>query len=72
LLEKNRGSGAMTNPATLTDFIQYCDKNYPATRNELILWDHGGGTISGYGYDEKNAGSGSMTLPLRQPIPGKA
>ncbi len=64
LLEKNRGSGAMTNPATLTDFIQYCVKNYPATRNELILWDHGGGTISGYGYDEKNAGSGSMTLPL--------
>ena len=63
LLEKDRGSKAMTVPATLTDFITYCKKNYPADRNELILWDHGGGTVSGFGYDERVRNSGSMTLP---------
>ena len=61
-LESNLGSVSMTDPATLTSFIQYCAKNYPANRNELILWDHGGGSISGYGYDEKFTQSGSMNL----------
>ena len=61
LLESNQGSKAMTDPDNLASFIQYCSKNYPASRNELILWDHGGGSVSGYGYDEKN-NSGSMGL----------
>ena len=61
-LNKNAGNGAMTSPKTLSSFIQFCSKNYPASRNMLILWDHGGGSISGYGYDEKTRGAGSMTL----------
>ncbi len=61
-LEKDMGSAVMTDPATLTGFIKYCGSNYPADRNMLIFWDHGGGSISGYGYDEKNPKSGSMTL----------
>ncbi|MBR5430395.1 MAG: peptidase C11, partial [Firmicutes bacterium] len=61
-LVENDGSNVMTNPATLSRFIKYCTENYPANRNELILWDHGGGSISGYGYDEKNPRSGSMGL----------
>ena len=61
-LEKDMGSKAMTDPATLTGFIKYCSTNYPADRNMLIFWDHGGGSISGYGYDEKNPRSGSMSL----------
>ena len=61
-LEKDMGTDAMTKPATLTKFISYCAKNYPANRNMLIFWDHGGGSLSGYGYDEKNASSGSMSL----------
>ena len=61
-LVKDDGRDPMTKPATLTRFIQYCTKNYPANRNMLILWDHGAGSISGYGYDEKNATAGSMTL----------
>lgn len=63
LLEKNRGSAAMTKPETLTDFINYCKTNFPANRNELILWDHGGGTVSGFGYDEREKTAGAMTLP---------
>ena len=61
-LEADLGAQAMTKPATLTSFIQWCAQNYPANRNELILWDHGGGSVSGYGYDEKFKNSGSMTL----------
>ncbi len=61
-LEDNMGTGAMTDPATLTSFIEYANKNYPANRNMLIFWDHGGGSVSGYGYDEKNPSAGSMDL----------
>ena len=56
------GKDSMVKPATLTRFIQYCTRNYPANRQALIFWDHGGGSISGYGYDEKNASLGSMGL----------
>ncbi len=62
LLEDNVGRSAMTSPDNLSDFIKYCNKNYPADRNMLIFWDHGGGSITGYGYDEKNPGASSMTL----------
>jgi len=61
-LVSDAGSAAMTKPETLASFIQWCAQNYPATRNELIFWDHGGGSVSGYGYDEKYASAGSMSL----------
>ncbi|MCQ2519774.1 MAG: clostripain-related cysteine peptidase [Lachnospiraceae bacterium] len=61
-LESDMGSKAMTDPATLTEFIKYCTKNYPANRQNLIFWDHGSGSISGYGYDEKFKTNGSMNL----------
>lgn len=59
-LEKNLGKKSMIDPNTLSDFIQYCASNYPANRYFLILWDHGGGSLSGFGYDQYF--SGSMTL----------
>ena len=62
LLVEDAGSVSMTDPNTLTSFIQWCNKNFPANRNQLIFWDHGGGSISGYGYDEKYSNSGSMDL----------
>ena len=61
-LIKDAGTSPMTDPENLGSYIQWCAANYPATRYELILWDHGGGPVSGYGYDEKNKRSGSMTL----------
>ena len=61
-LVEDAGSVAMTDPDTLVSFIKWCDKNFPANRNQLIFWDHGGGSISGYGYDEKFASTGSMDL----------
>ncbi|MBR2716886.1 MAG: peptidase C11, partial [Oscillospiraceae bacterium] len=61
-LEADLGQVSMTKPETLSSFIRWCAERYPANRNELILWDHGGGSVSGYGYDEKFKSSGSMSL----------
>ena len=61
-LEKDMGSSSMVNPDTLTAFIKYGKKNFPANRMCLIFWDHGGGSVSGFGYDEKVGHNQSMTL----------
>ena len=44
----------MSDPESLTDFILWAKKNYPADRYMLVLWDHGGGFASGYGVDILN------------------
>ena len=62
VLNSNAGNVSMTDPNTLASFISYCAKNFAANRYELIFWDHGGGSVSGYGYDQKFSSSGSMTL----------
>ena len=61
-LIENAGNAPMTDPENLASFIEWASDNFPANRNALIFWDHGGGSISGYGYDEKYQSSGSMTL----------
>ena len=61
-LEADMGNKVMTDPNTLSEFIRYCASKFPANRNELIFWDHGGGSVSGYGYDEKASSKGSMSL----------
>ena len=61
-LEQNAGNGSMVNPETLVSFIEYGKKHYPADRMCLIFWDHGGGSVSGFGYDEKIGHNQSMTL----------
>ncbi len=60
-LVADNGNKPMTDPNNLSGFIKYCSENFPANRNELILWDHGGGSVSGYGFDEKK-GNDSMDL----------
>ena len=45
-------SANMGSPETLAEFINYCTRNYPAEHYALILWDHGGGPLWGYGSDE--------------------
>ncbi len=61
LLEDNLGKKSMVNPNTLSDFIQYSAAHYPANRYALVFWDHGGGTLSGFGYDQLFPND-SMTL----------
>lgn len=47
LSSQNMGSSA-----TLASFLDFGRRNYPADSYSLILWDHGGGPIGGYGHDE--------------------
>ena len=44
----------MGDSQTLSDFLTWGVKNYPADHMALILWDHGGGSISGVCFDERN------------------
>lgn len=46
----------MADPRTLADFIAFGRENFPADRYMLVLWDHGGGTVGGYAYDERFGG----------------
>ena len=52
LLEEEKTKVSMTDEDELSDFIRYCAKKAPADRYILVFWDHGGGSVSGYGYDE--------------------
>lgn len=42
----------MGNPNTLEYFLDYTTTNYPSGNYSLILWNHGGGPLIGYGLDE--------------------
>ena len=42
----------MASSKTLTGFIDYVYENYESDLYDLILWDHGGGPLGGYGQDE--------------------
>lgn len=44
----------MGDASTLSTFLNYGFKNYKAEEYSLILWDHGGGPIYGFGLDEHN------------------
>ena len=55
------GQQNMTDPQTLAAFVRFCEQNYPANRNILVFWDHGGGTLGGYGSDEHYP-DGTMSL----------
>ncbi|WP_322052534.1 clostripain-related cysteine peptidase [Paraburkholderia bannensis] len=58
------GKTSMVESATLSDFIVWAKKNYPAQNYRLIMWDHGGGPI-GFGPDEIFPGP-VLTLPKLQ------
>ena len=51
----------MTDPKTLTTFIDYVYEHYESDLYDLVLWDHGGGPIQGYGHDE-NYNTSAMSL----------
>lgn len=62
LIKDDLGQLDCTLSGTLSDFIDYGKKNFPADRYMLILWDHGGGPVYGFGYDEWQSDESSLTL----------
>lgn len=51
LLAQHSTDKPMSDPETLTFFLDYCYAQYPADRYDLIMWDHGGGPAYGFGED---------------------
>lgn len=60
------GKVDMGAPATLSDFIAWSKKQYPAGSYKLLMWDHGGGWW-GFGGDEntRDATGGKSSLSLK-------
>lgn len=52
-LVDQRPLASMGEADTLSDFIEWGVKNYPADNIGLVLWNHGGGSISGVCFDER-------------------
>lgn len=57
---EDRGNISMVENSEVEDFIKWTVKNYPADRYGFIFWDHGGGTMAGFGTDSLH--EGSLTL----------
>ena len=51
----------MSHADTLSDFIKWAGEKYPAKKNMLLLWDHGGGSLSGMIVDENY---GNTIMPV--------
>ncbi len=62
LVKDGMGQLDCTQSSTLSDFIDFGKKNYPADRYMLIFWNHGGGPVYGFGYDEWQEDMESLTL----------
>lgn len=61
LLESYPTINNMVDPENLTYFLQYGYDNFKAEKYSLIFWNHGGGPIYGYGFDEYNK-TDSLTM----------
>ena len=53
---------SMTDSSTLKEFISYVYDNYKTDLYDLILWDHGGGPIYGFGQDEVSGENDTLTI----------
>ncbi len=62
LIRDNLGQLDCTAKKTLSEFIGYCKENYPAERYIFQFWDHGGGPVYGFGYDEWQSEDASLTI----------
>jgi hypothetical protein len=67
-LQDRQPSASMAAESTFADFLKWGTANFPADHYMLVIWDHGGGSITGvcqddiYPYDSKG-GADSLTLP---------
>lgn len=52
---------SMGSEETLSSFLNFAKENYPAKKTGFILWNHGGGSVTGAAFDE-NFGGDSLTL----------
>ncbi|MDY6321404.1 MAG: clostripain-related cysteine peptidase [Succinivibrio sp.] len=60
-LIRDMRKASMAAPSTLAKFLSFCRDEVRADHKILILWDHGGGSVHGFGSDE-SYGDQSMSL----------
>ena len=53
-------AASMAKSETLSDFVTWGTKNYPADHYMIILWDHGGGSVIGVCNDELFPGTSEL------------
>lgn len=51
-LEQNLGLVSMVEAETVSEFLSWSVRKFPADRYGVIFWNHGGGTVLGFGDDE--------------------
>ena len=61
-------SASMGDPATLSKFLNFAVENYPADSYGLVLWDHGGGPMVGFGVDTLYKGDGLTVFELEEAL----
>ncbi len=66
LVDDSLGQLDTTSANTLSDFISWGTKNYPADRYMLVFWNHGAGPVYGFGYDEFQDDYAALTLDEMQ------
>ena len=66
LVDDSLGQLSAIEGDTLKDFISWGAANYPADRYILQMWDHGGGPVYGFGYDEYQSEDASLSIDEMQ------
>ncbi len=59
------GTSDMGAPETLAEFLNYGVQRYPADHYALIFWDHGGGSVYGYGNDVLYSGDSLLLTEMQ-------
>ncbi len=62
LLDDSLGARNIGESKTLQDFVEWGIKKYPAKKYALVFWNHGAGSVNGFGADELFDGD-SLLLP---------
>lgn len=58
----------MADPGPLADFLNYSVEHYPAESYALVLWNHGGGPMVGFGMDEYHMPDMLTMLEMRDAL----
>jgi len=66
LVDDSMGQLDCTDASTFRDFLVWGAQNYPADRYILLFWDHGGGPVYGFGYDEWQDEDAALTIDEMQ------
>jgi hypothetical protein len=53
-------------PATLTAAVTYAFKTYPAEHRAIVLWDHGGAWLGGFGSDTQDGSQAPNPMTIDQ------